>query len=304
MKMTGLIWAGSILLIVVLLAIAGQQYRYLRVRRDIAKDRQALFHSSSVFHAATVVELSPGQELLSGVRDFVEAIERTGATVVYAGKIAVNGLHSSQIPQVEWDAFVLAQYPSREAYSAATSSPEIQKARSTFATTYTLGMKRSPWLNLAIPVGLLGLRAVDIVRRHPPRYPFRRAASSDHIPGETRDRRANLIEGLLANREYGTDAVVVLNFIKNGSAEQREANSGYGTEMMALMAEMGNGPTHIGKAVTLEGDADFDNVVIVYYPGVEYFAEMLQSEFFTGIVGGKQLGDTLSSPTVPLLPHL
>ena len=74
--------------------------------------------------------------------------------------------------------------------------------------------------------------------------------------------------------------------------------------MMSMMAEMGNGPTHIGKAVTLEGDASFDNVVIVYYPGVEYFAEMIQSEFFTGIVGDKKLGDTLSSPTVPLLPHL
>jgi len=44
--------------------------------------------------------------------------------------------------------------------------------------------------------------------------------------------------------------------------------------------------------------------VIVYYPGVEYFAEMLQGEFFTGIVGGKQLGDSQSSPKVPLLPHL
>ncbi|MBW2401721.1 MAG: hypothetical protein JRG80_21120 [Deltaproteobacteria bacterium] len=51
-------------------------------------------------------------------------------------------------------------------------------------------------------------------------------------------------------------------------------------------------------------EADFDNVVIVYYPGVEYFAEMLQGEFFTGIVGGKQLGDSQSSPKVPLLPHL
>ncbi len=112
------------------------------------------------------------------------------------------------------------------------------------------------------------------------------------------------MEGLLADREYGKDALVVLNFIKNGSAEQRDANSGYGSEMFGLMAEMGNGPTHVGKAVTLEGEADFDNVVIVYYPGVEYFAEMIQSEFFTGIVGGKQLGDTLSSPTVPLLPHL
>jgi hypothetical protein len=67
------------------------------------------------------------------------------------------------------------------------------------------------------------------------------------------------------------------------------------------MAEMGNGPMHIGAAVTLEGGADFGNVVIVYYPGVEYFAEMLQSEFFTRIVGGKQLGDSQSSPMVPRL---
>ena len=61
---------------------------------------------------------------------------------------------------------------------------------------------------------------------------------------------------------------------------------------------------HMGRAVTLEGEADFDNVIIVYYPGVEYFADLVQSEFFTEIVGGKQLGDTLSSVTVPLLPHL
>ncbi len=31
---------------------------------------------------------------------------------------------------------------------------------------------------------------------------------------------------------------------------------------------------------------------------------MLESEFFTGIVGDKQLGDSLSSPSVPLLPAL
>jgi hypothetical protein len=85
---------------------------------------------------------------------------------------------------------------------------------------------------------------------------------------------------------------------------RRAANSGYGREMLRLMAEMGNGPMHIGVAVTLEGGADFDNVVTVYYPGVEYFAEMLLSEFFTRIVGGKQLGDSQSSPPVPLLPRL
>ena len=302
--MTGLFWIVSILLILVLLAVAGQHYRYLRTRRDVVADRQELFHSSSAFHVATLLALSPSQQLLSGVREFVDAIERYGAKVVYAGKIAVNALQSSRIPQEEWDAFVLAQYASREAYAASEANPDYQKARSSFAATYTLGMQRSPWLNLAIPVVLLGMRTVDIIKRRPARYPFRRAQELDQLPTEAQNRRGRLVEGLLANREYGKEAVVVLNFVKNGSAEQREANSGYGSEMFGLMAEMGNGPMHIGDAVTLEGEADFDNVIIVYYPGVEYFAEMLQSEFFTGIVGGKQLGDTLASPTVPLLPHL
>ncbi len=302
--MTGIYWAGSILLIAAVLAAGGQHYRYLRARRDVVADRQDLFHSSSAFHVATVVELSPGQELLAGVRDFVGAIERDGATVVYAGKIAVNALQSRQIPPAEWDAFVLAQYPSREAYRAAEANPHYQKARSSFANSYALGMRRSPWLNLAIPIGLLGKRALDIATRHPARYPFQPAENPDRALAEQQLRREHVVGGLLANREYGKDAVVVLNFVKNGSAEQRAANSGYGSEMLGLMAEMGNGPMHVGKAVTLEGDADFDNVVIVYYPGVEYFEQMIQSEFFTRIVGGKQLADTLSSPTVPLLPHL
>ena len=302
--MTGFYWTGSILLVALLLAIAGQHYRYLRTRRDVVADRQELFHSSSAFHVATILALSPGQELRPGVRDFVDAAERAGATVVYAGKVAVNALQSSQLPREEWDAFLLAQYPSREAYGASEANPDYQKVRSSFANSYALGMQRSPWLNLAIPIGLLGMRTIDIIKRRPARYPFRPAQELDQLPGEARERRARLVEGLLANREYGKDALVVLNFIKNGSTEQRDANSGYGSEMLGLMAEMGNGPTHVGRAVTLEGEADFDNVVIVYYPGVEYFAEMLQSEFFTEIVGGKQLGDTLSSPTVPLLPHL
>ena len=302
--MTALLWTLSTLLIVVLLAVAAQEYRYLRVRRDIAADRQPLFHSSSAFHAATIVQLSPGQELLSAVRGLVEAIESAGGQVVYAGKIAVNGLHSDQLPEVEWDAFVLAQHPSRDAYEVSASSPDVQKARSTFAAVYTQGMQRSPWVNLAVPIGLLALRTADIVRRHPSRYPFRKGEIPAGAPAEALARRQKLIDGLLANREYGSDAVVVLNFIKNGSREERKANEGYGRQMMALMAEMGNGPTHMGRAVTVEGTAEFDSVVIVYYPGVEYFAEMVQSEFFSGIVGGKQLGDTLSSPTVPLLPHL
>lgn len=302
--MTLVYWTLLILVVAVGVAVGAQHYRYLRTRRNLVADRQPLFHSSDVFHVATVVALAPGQELLPGVRALVEAIESGGAQVVYAGKVAVNALRSSQLPDVEWDAFVLAQYPSREAYEAALTSPAYQKARSGFSSSYALGMRRSAWANLAIPITLLGIRVADLVRRQPARYPFRRAESSGALPAEARDTRERVVSGLLANREYGRDAVVVLNFIKNGTREERAANAGYGREMFGLMAEMGNGPMHMGRAVALEGDADFDSVVVVYYPGVEYFAELIQSEFFTGIAGGKQLGDSLSSPTVPLLPRL
>ena len=66
----------------------------------------------------------------------------------------------------------------------------------------------------------------------------------------------------------------------------------------------GHGPVHVGKAIKLEGDAEFDQVVLVYYPGVQYFADMVQSTFYTGIYSNKQLGDTLSSITVPILQLL
>ena len=143
------------------------------------------------------------------MREFVDATERDGATVVYAGKIAVNGLQSSQIPEEEWDAFVLAQHSSREAYAASEADPDYQGVRSRFANSYALGMQRSPWLNLAIPVGLLGMRTLDIIKRRPARYPFRPAEELDRRPDQAHERRARLVEGLLANREYGRDAVVV-----------------------------------------------------------------------------------------------
>ena len=289
--------------IVALVAVVAQEIRYLNKRRNIVHDRQSIFHSSDVFHVATVLKLEPGQELLAAVGALVDAIEADGATVVYAGQIAVNALVSKQIPQEDWDAFVLAQYPSRAAYDSASSNKGLMAARGSFENTYALGMKRSPQLNLFLPIMLLGTRAADILSGHPARYPFT-PAPTDQAPPAALAQRDRFVSALLAHREYGKDACVVLNFIKSGDAAEEAANEGYGSEMMKMMAELGVGPTHMGRAVTLEGDAEFDQVVIVYYPGVEFFADMVRGTFFTGIVGGKQLGDSLASPSVPLLPHI
>jgi len=123
-------------------------------------------------------------------------------------------------------------------------------------------------------------------------------------PPEARKRMEAFADVLRTNLEYGREALVIFNFAKKGTSDQRKANATYGGEMFALFAEAGAGPMHIGEAVTLEGDADFDQVIIVFYPGVEFFGEMITSEFYQGIFPGKQLGDDLSSLTVPLLPHL
>jgi hypothetical protein len=296
-------WLTAILVLGAIAAALGQHYRYLKIRRDIVADRQQPFHSSSAFHVATVFTLAPGQELLAGTKGLVDASEAAGGRVVYAGKIVLNAIQSRQTPHEEWEAWILAEYPSREAYDAAASSPELQKARTSVDASYALGMERSPLQNLMIPIGLLGIRVADVVSRRPSVYPFERGATEGASP-EMLERRDRVVKALGQERAYGKDALVVLNFMKNGTPAEQKANAGYGRAMLGLMAKMGNGPMHMGRAVTLEGDADFDSVAIVYYPGVDYFAEMVQSSFFGTASQGKQLGDTLSSPSVPLLPHL
>ena len=288
---------------IALVAIAAQQYRYAKLRDDFVADRQAIFHSSSVFHVVTLLKLSAEQELLSAVGSFADASEDAGGHVVYAGKVFQSG-SSTQVPYEDWDAFVLVQYPSQDAYETVAADPAYRQERGHFASSYVHGMQRSAAFNLFIPIVLLYKRVMDYATFTPNRYPFERVALQGDLPAEVRNQRALMLERLAENREYGRDAVVILNFHKEGDASERESMGNYGDAMFDLMAESGNGPVHLGSGVTVEGDASFDNVVIVYYPGVDYLAELVQSKYFIGIVGGKRLGDAMGMLSVPLLPHL
>lgn len=295
--------ATLLLLLLLVLGVAfAQEYRFLNTRRDVAMDRQALFHGRGVFHVVTMLRLAPGQALLSGVGEFVQAAESAGAEIIYAGKVVVNARRSRQLPGDEWDAVVLTQYPSRQARDAGRA--ELATARARFAGSYALGMKRSAALNLALPLILLAKRVGQIISRTPPRFPFTPAEIPPDVPAQALAQLDQFVARMRANTELGRDALVVVNFSKDGDADQRAANAQYGNEMLEMMAETGAGPTHFGEAVTLEGEAAFDQVIIVFYPGVQFFADMAVSEFFTRIVGGKQPGDDLASLTVPLLPHL
>jgi hypothetical protein len=101
-----------------------------------------------------------------------------------------------------------------------------------------------------------------------------------------------------------SEAVVIFNLSQPGNSVQQAANTGYGIKMLTRMAALAHGPIHVGSAVSLEGDVDFEHLAIVYYPGADYFADLMGSRFFQGIIGDKQLRDTLVVPTVPILSQL
>jgi hypothetical protein len=296
-----------VLLGITLVAIATvtwQHFRYLHARRGPVQDRQPMLYAPSAFHVVSLAKLAPDRDLFEEARRIVAALEGGGGRVVYAGKSLLIGLESQQLPQVEWDFALLTQYPSRRAYEDARKQPEVASALAGLEQRYDQGMHRPALLNLALPVALLARRVRDVLTRHPARYPFQRA---DHLAfaddPETRE-RARRLETLAGVRELGRDAAVVVNFVKHGSSEQREHDADYVGEMMGLMAERAHGPMHMGSAVGVEGDADFDQVALVYYPGAPYFAEMAQSSFYQSILGDKQLGDSLAMITAPFLDHL
>ena len=105
-------------------------------------------------------------------------------------------------------------------------------------------------------------------------------------------------------RHLSEDAVVVFNLIKPGNAAQRAADRAYPQSMMSAMAERAHGPVHLGRSVTVEGDAKFSSVAAVYYPGMDHLQQMIGSTFMSRIGEGKQQGDSLAVVTVPFLSRL
>ena len=297
--------AVCVLVALAVLVVGVHLRNHSQLRRGLLFDRQNLFHSSDAFHVVSALKLKPGQELLEGVGRYVRGVEQQGAEVIYAGKVAFpRPRKSQQMPDLEWEAFVVAQYATRDAWEAAAVSEHYMGLKSEFTRVWSLGMARKATQNLVVSLAMLQKRIRHLISGAPATYPFQPV----EVPADRRDEVATqriFLEQVAAENEaFSEDALVIINFQKFGSASKRRANSKYGDSMMSMLAEVGHGPVHLGRAVTLEDDVDFDQVAIVSYPGIRYFVEMVQSQFYTGIFGGKQLGDDLSSPTVPILQHL
>ena len=132
--------------------------------------------------------------------------------------------------------------------------------------------------------------------------PFEPIPDEEAVPGVLAVKKR--LEALDGYRDVREDAVVIVNLIRPGYAEQRKADSAYTGEMMRGMAEGGYGPMHIGRAVRVEGDYDFTQYAAVYYPGIDHMHAMIGSRFMNRIGQGKQLGDTLAVATIPVLSQI
>ncbi len=292
------------IVVALLAAMVWQQSRYRDIRRNAAQDLQSPLYASGTFHVVTFLRANEGDEVIERLGQLRGELESGGeAKMVYAGRVAFVALESKQLPKVDWDAVIVVQYPSRESYDSVAKGPAYQASLGAFAQTYSHGMKRSAALNLALHQILLGMRVRQLITRAPSHFPFVPAPPEEAFDPEGADREAQVAR-MDAMRHLGEDSVVIVNLIQNGTPEQQAADRAYAAKMLGMMAEAPCGPMHIAEAVTVEGDAKFDNVAIAYYPGIDFTVNMTGSAFFGGISGGKQLGDTISAPTIPVLSRL
>lgn len=289
----------SILVLVVVLGLMTHQHMsYMDSRLNAVQDYQDAFHGD-VFHVLTFVRAMEDQDFMVPLEGLVRAADQTEANLIYAGQVIHTGLRSQQIDDTfgasaEWQAILLQQFDSQEAYQAYAARPEIKTASELFAVTYTHGFERSAALNVLLHQMFLAQRIWRQVTFTPDVLPFQPSTAADRqIPTAS--------EALLAHaNDLGRDAILIVNLARNGSPEQQAANASYASEMLGLMADLRYGPMHIGSTVSLEHDHDFDQAMLVYYPGTRFFNDLSSSTWFQGIIGDKQLADTQACITVPI----
>lgn len=297
-KFLGLLSLACVVVVAALMI--NQHGQYEDARRNAVQDYQVAFHSD-VFHVLTFVRAGEDQDFMPPLQSLVDTAAGTEASLIYAGQVIHTGLRSQQISatfgdSVEWQAILLQQFDSRDAYQAYTQRPDIRAALAQFEVSYAHGFKRSASLNMLLHQMFLAMRTWRAVTFAPDILPFERSAQAQP-PGAS--------NALLQHAgDLGRDAILIVNLARNGTEEQQAANASYGAQMLGLMADLRYGPMHIGSTVTLEHDHVFDQAILVYYPGSQYFHDLVGSTWFQGIVGDKQLADTQACITVPITNQL
>jgi len=291
-----------IVLATIVVAAAWQHYRFLRIRRDCAQDRQWLLHTSDVFHVIVFFKLRNADKVVDTTARFAQhALSGGKARLIYAGQSAFS-VHSQQLGQREWDGVMLIEYPTRTIFEECRAAPGFNEARMLFADSYLHGMRRNRRMSASFPLLLLRRRLKDLLlgrwRLAPLQVSPEFEASPDTNVWRVRVSRLNALH------EINRQGLVVYNLIKFSPSGFDDVVESYGSDLLSRMAALAHGPLHVGRSVALEEFARFDRVYIVYYPSARYFAELLTSQYFHSIVGIDRLGDMVRVPTAPITQRL
>jgi hypothetical protein len=298
---TSLIFWGIVIALPLVIVVSLQHVRYLSIRRNSAQDKQSLFHSREAFHLITYFDIRDGEKILPATRAYLEKACKSGKPkLIYAGHAAYV-LQSNQLGEHQWDGVLLHQYTSRAAYEHDAEVLQLCAAEA-FCDHHFHGMKRNRLFSLLFPLLLLRLRIVDILSGKWRVEPLLRM--SDFKKSSETEAWRRRVSRLRALHKINPHGLMVFNLVKNGNAKQRKADETYNRLMMSRMAALDHGPMHIGRAVGVQGNARFDSSCIVYYPSADYFADLLSSEYYQGIVDKNQVGDTMVVPTVPVTEQL
>ncbi|MEM1089422.1 MAG: hypothetical protein AAGI67_03480 [Pseudomonadota bacterium] len=293
-----------ILSVAVLAAMLWQHSRYSEIRRDYVQDYQSALHGKSL-HVLTFLTAPNNQELVDSLRRLSSAAEQEGTgTLIYAGKVVRNHRESTQVTEalgrnVEWDAIILQQFDGLDAYSRYLQDDEVRAALSVFPDEFAHGMSRSATQSLLLPQFLLFRKLQRLLTFTPAIVPFEAVSRAEDAEGP--DISSSLFSG---SDGLGKEAIVVVNLMLEGDVAQSAANAGYSDQMLSLFAEQTHGPIHLGASVPIDHPLEYTSIALVYYPGTEYFQDLVTSTFFQGIIGDKQLADTMVSITVPITNQL
>jgi len=288
----------AVILVVVILVVGWQEFRYRRIRRFRAQDYQKTFHPGEAFHVIVFFKLASGDKLVDTARRFVEQITAISrARLIYAGQAAFT-VSSEYMSGRDWDGLLMLEFPSRNEYQQCCDDYRASAARGVFADSYYHAMRRNRRVCISLPRFLLRVRLKDILTgkwRSPPLEVSQEFRTFPEFQ-VWRDRIARL----RALHEVNREGLVVFNLVKflpNGGEEALET---LGSEQLSRMAAQGHGPLHLGRPVALEQLARFDRVYIVFYPSARYFADLLGSQFFASVTGYNRLKDAIQVATVPV----
>lgn len=290
------------ILAAIVASAAWQQYRFQRIRRELAQDTQQLLHAGDVFHVIVFFKLRSGDKVVDTARRFTEHLQACGsARLIYAGQAAFT-VHSQQLGQRDWDGVLLIEYPSRPAFEESRRAPGYSEARQLFSDSYIHGMRRNRRMSSSFPMLLLRRRVMDLLlgrwRPEPLQTSQEFATSAEYDIWRSR------VSRLQALNEINRHGLVVYNLIKFSTKGYDDVLDTYGSELLSRMAALDHGPLHVGRSVALEEFARFDRVYIVYYPSARYLADLLTSQYFQSITGINTLGDMIRLPTVPITDRL